>query len=325
MNADLFIQMAMTNRCNLRCVQCGLWRCSPLPESELTTGQWKDIILKVKEWVGQPYTLNVGGGEPFMRADMVELIEFCASQGIYTSVVTNGTLLTEQAIRDLASMNNLIMHFSLDGADEGTHDRFRGKGVYRKAIEALRCFKRHQRKCRLQIASILMGNNYKQIPQIFRQFVLDEKLVDTQIVQTLWIADPNGKYPEQWYLNSPLWPKDSDLPGLLDVVDELIAYKKSGFPICNSIGQLQFFKEYFRRLDEFIAKVSCNIAQRNFIIRYNGDVAICWNLDSFGNVLHDDLSRLWNSSLSERVRQDIRCCKLPCRILNCNFDFSESE
>ena len=313
----------MTERCNLKCIQCELWKNKNLPK-ELTKEEWMGIILCLKEWIGGPYDLNFGGGEPFIRKDFVEIIKFCAGEGIRTRVVTNATLLDENIIEVLSKIDTLTLNISLDGISPDTHDYSRGKGAYQKLIDVLCSFKAKYRKCHIGITTILMRNNFMEVLDILNKLVIKDKLVDGHVLQALWVPDVSGVYSKEWYKKSNLWPTESEKENLFAVIDKLLELKKGGAPIWNSIEQLKFFKIYFSRLEEFISILPCDIGNRNFIINTRGEVLLCWNLDPIGDILKENPEVVWNSTLADERRKEIRVCNKACRILNCNYNFEDS-
>lgn len=318
----IHVQVAMTERCNLKCIQCELWKNKNI-KNELTTKEWLDIFIRLKEWIGGPYDLDIGGGEPFIRKDLVEIIKFCSEKGIRTQVITNATLLDENSVEILSKIETLTLNVSLDGINQQGHDYFRGKGVYQKLIDTLHIFKAKGRKCHIGTATILMRNNFMEAIGILNKFVIKEKLADGQNLQTLWIPDASGAYSKGWYKESTLWPMENDKERLFAVIDKLLELKKRGAPIWNSIEQIEFFKIYFSRLEEFISSVPCDIGERNFILNPEGKVLLCWNLNPVGDILKESPEEIWNSPLARQRREEIRVCNKPCRILNCNFKMKD--
>lgn len=316
----LSIQMALTERCNLKCRQCDLWM-NKNKKQELNTQQWKGIFIKIKNWLGGSYQLNFGGGEPFMREDMVELIEFCAANDITTTLVTNSTLLNKNIINRLSIIKTLTVHISLDGFNKETHNNLRGQRVYEKCIDALCAFKANNKKCHIILITVIMNDNFREIIPILNNLVVDKQLADFQIVQALWISDPANLYENGWYNKNTLWPQADKTNSLLSTIDELIELKKKNAPILNSIGQLQFFKLYFTRLESCAPVFPCDIGKRNFLINPSGEILLCWNLNPIGNILHDLPEQVWNSEIARERRSQIFSCKRLCRILNCNFNF----
>ena len=125
----------VTNRCNLRCQHCYISAEDRSYSDELTTDEAKAFLTDIGE-MGSPVAL-FSGGEPLVRPDVYELAEYGTEAGLRVVLSTNGTLITEQVARRLASSGVKYVGVSLDGTRE-VHDRFRGReGCFDKALEGL--------------------------------------------------------------------------------------------------------------------------------------------------------------------------------------------
>lgn len=118
-------------QCNLRCQGCytlGYARTSKGLSRELV-----ERVLAECEEIGI-YFVTILGGEPLMWPSLEEVIE--AHPDIFFQVYTNGTLLTLDRAQKLRELGNVALVFSIEGGEEET-DSWRGKGVYRKIMEAM--------------------------------------------------------------------------------------------------------------------------------------------------------------------------------------------
>ena len=141
----LWLQVAGTV-CNLRCAHCFI---SCAPENDTlgflsleTVRGWLEIARRhgVKEYY-------VTGGEPFMNADLPEMLEAMLRCGPVT-VLTNGTLFTERVLTRLAaaeaaSAYSLEFRVSIDGPTSATNDPIRGEGTFERAMEGIRRLLEH--------------------------------------------------------------------------------------------------------------------------------------------------------------------------------------
>ena len=83
------------------------------------------------------FYVNIGGGEPMLRPDFFEVVEYCVSRGVGVKFSTNGGLMTAEKAQRLASMDYVDVQISLDGIDEVTNDAVRGSGSHAKARRAM--------------------------------------------------------------------------------------------------------------------------------------------------------------------------------------------
>ena len=95
-----------TSRCNLRCAGCGFH--SPLIEGTLAGLAPGDLnramfagLCQELETIGTRRLVFCGQGEPLLHPELPDLIRLAKGAGLQTTLVTNGTLLTEEGIRGL--------------------------------------------------------------------------------------------------------------------------------------------------------------------------------------------------------------------------------
>ena len=132
--APICLTWELTYACNLACTHClsSSGRRDPL---ELTTSEAKYLIDEIAAM--QIFYVNVGGGEPMMRHDFFELIEYAVAQHVGVKFSTNGTRVDSAAAERLAATEYLDIQISIDGADAATSDRLRGAGSYAAARRAM--------------------------------------------------------------------------------------------------------------------------------------------------------------------------------------------
>ena len=308
------VQMAITYKCNLKCLHCDIWKCKKVEELETT--QWIESLRKLKNWLG-PFRLDISGGEPFLREGLFDIIDFCNENEIQTVVTTNATLLKTETIKNLSQIKSLTLNISIDGLSPDIHDYLRNsKGTYYKVMDALLEFKKNGRACYITMATILMGYNMYEILPLMKKVIVD-RLADAINFQAL---DHNfhASYYAAWFKENKLWPAADKKEIFLNVMDALIRLKKAGVPIYNSIEQLTLMRGYFNDPEQSI-KAKCNTGNVNFIINPNGDVLLCWNMKPIGNIINESPEKIWLSPLAEKAREKISECNRTCRVLNCNF------
>jgi mycofactocin biosynthetic radical S-adenosylmethionine protein MftC len=102
---------------------------------ELTTDEAKAVLDELHDL--QVFYINIGGGEPMIRRDFFELLEYSIGRGIGVKFSTNGAFIDADKARRLAAMDYLDIQISLDGTDAVTNDAVRGEGSYDTAIRAM--------------------------------------------------------------------------------------------------------------------------------------------------------------------------------------------
>ncbi len=129
------ISWSITNKCNIRCLQC--FNDSGVPHHrELTREAALDLARQMVDMKVQSVTLT--GGEPLTRPDVLDIARTLVDGGIRVVINTNGILLTDENVRELKNTGVEGVEVGLDGACARTHDYFRGQGVFDKATAGLR-------------------------------------------------------------------------------------------------------------------------------------------------------------------------------------------
>ena len=131
-NIPWSILMDPTTACNLRCTGC--WAADYDHTRNLPFEQLDRIIEEGKKLSIYAYLFS--GGEPLIKKDL--LIKLCEKHSdCYFIAFTNGTLVDEHFADMLYKVGNFTLAFSIEGFEEDT-DRRRGKGTYRKVLEAMK-------------------------------------------------------------------------------------------------------------------------------------------------------------------------------------------
>lgn len=134
LDAPICLTWELTYACNLACVHC-LSSSGRRDPRELTTAEARAVIDELREL--QVFYVNIGGGEPMVRRDFFELVEYSVSNGIGVKFSTNGAYIDADKAARLAAMDYLDIQISLDGTDAATNDAVRGEGSYDLARRAM--------------------------------------------------------------------------------------------------------------------------------------------------------------------------------------------
>ncbi len=156
------VALELTSRCNLRCIHCYL-DAGVRPFDELPLPALIEIIGAVKRAGGG--SVAFGGGEPLLREDCFEAIDAALSRELLVSVGTNGTLLDKHNVSRLAC-RPLKIQVSLDGASAEVHDRMRGQGSFRSAVQGIDRLVEAGKGKDLCLAFTAVKGNVHEVPAI---------------------------------------------------------------------------------------------------------------------------------------------------------------
>ncbi len=158
LRAPVNVTWEISLRCNLRCVHC-LSDSGPVSTDELTHNECMRVIDQLKAL--NVFQVNIGGGEPFMRDDFLDLLAYCHEKGIVTCVSTNGTMVDQDMAKRLSALKMIYLQVSLDGATADVNDIIRGKGTYDRVLCAMDTLAKQG--VQFSINTVLTRTNFSQL------------------------------------------------------------------------------------------------------------------------------------------------------------------
>lgn len=281
----LIANLLITNRCNLRCFYCYV---------DVSHRQLKDLtideILRIIDILHKNGTkiIVLLGGEPLLRDDIAEIIEYINKKSIICEVITNG-YLAEKRIEALKLVDSVCV--SLDG-DSITHDLNRGKGSFNTAVNAIRLFKKNNINTRFK--SVITKNNIDSL-NFLAEFARKNRLFFTASIPVV--------YEKKDYGFNTNWLGNVEARQLLI---KLRSFKKNGFPIGYSFKAINYCinwpHSYSTKI--FPANKSANF---NYIKCQRKDLCLYMDVDAtiypcaalWGqggkNILKDGFKSAWNN------------------------------
>jgi len=240
-----------TYRCNFRCAYCSVWE---RQVEELST---KEVFSMVDELFRLGMRrLGLNGGEPLLRQDIGEIIDYSAGKGITTTMFTNGWLVCDN-IDKLKNLDVLLISF--DGPP-GAHDAQRQAGSYDRVLEAVQAAR--SKSLNVWTNTVISRNNAARV-----DFIL-KKAKEMGFKTTF--------QPAHFYPHSS---RQEDIDKLLPnkeeyrrAIDRIIREKKQGGPVLHSVRYL----EYIKNPDWQSNKRRCWAGRFYFAITPDGKVAPCY-------------------------------------------------
>ncbi len=111
-------EIAVTYRCNLNCQFCYV---GDKAYGELKTSDAKKILFKIYHEAQVP-SVSFTGGEPLLRGDIYELVQYASEVGLWTNLITNGTLLSRTRVQRLKNAGLSSAQVSIEGPHSAIHD-----------------------------------------------------------------------------------------------------------------------------------------------------------------------------------------------------------
>ena len=165
--SERFVPLVMswnvTRECNMKCSHCYINATEKKLDNELTTEEAKKLMDQICQ-VSKPL-LILSGGEPLLRPDIFELIEYGASKGLKMGLGSNGSLIDDTVAAKLKAAGIATVSISLDSHIPAQHDEFRGVvGAWEKAVNACKALRNSN--VLVQVNTTLTQQNYNQIDEI---------------------------------------------------------------------------------------------------------------------------------------------------------------
>lgn len=165
MNTPKSLNISITHKCNLRCTYCSHFTSPGDVPHDLPAEEWLTFFEELNRCAVMDVTL--GGGEPFIRKDLKEIIQGIVRNRMRFSILTNGTLITDEMAAFIASTGRCnYVQISLDGATAEIHDICRGKGNFHRALEGIKTIQNHG--IHLTVRVTLNKYNVRNIEEIAR-------------------------------------------------------------------------------------------------------------------------------------------------------------
>lgn len=309
--------------CNLNCNHCNIGRNTDLHNFQPTLNleEKKEVINRISKWIKKPYSLSFVAGEPLLHKDILPLLKHAKTKNAITSIVSNATLInTENMAEKIVDSNLDYLSLSLDSLSAEIHDQTRGqKGVRDRVFKAIELVKAARKKLKknnpqIYINSIIMSNNLEELIKLIKLSKTNK--IDGITFQPIANPDMFGvgkKMGERWFEKSKLWPNKAEV---LAFIDKLISMQKKGYPIKNSSNDLEKFKRYFNDPISFGIQEDNSGEYTSMTVIDDGHVKMCPSeIKTLGNILHEDLEKIWNSKKADQAKEHIKNCKSQCKIL----------
>ena len=150
----------ITHQCNYHCHYC-IFSCNQKKiVGELTKEECFHII---DELVAHHFKhLKITGGEPFLRNNMIEILQYASSR-LIVDISTNASLITPEKVDLLNKIKLKMIHVSLDG-NCIEHESVRGKNTYLPTIRGLQALRNSINKVR--IGTVIHLNNENDLEQV---------------------------------------------------------------------------------------------------------------------------------------------------------------
>lgn len=169
-NVDQYLSLpkivyySVSEFCNLACSFCYADAKSKSVPYLGNTAQSLKIIDRLASL--NVVNLILSGGEPLLRQDLFDIVEYAKKKNLFVGITTNGTLIGPQQASKLKNSGVDYVQISIESTVETEHDALRGKGTFKKCLEAVRLLKEQgYRKDQLYITATSTRKNITGLKQ----------------------------------------------------------------------------------------------------------------------------------------------------------------
>ncbi|NSB15448.1 putative heme d1 biosynthesis radical SAM protein NirJ1 [Clostridium beijerinckii] len=317
-----------TKTCNLKCKHCYASSDNKRYDDELTLNESKKFIDDLKDF--NVPALLFSGGEPLMKENILELLDYASQRKIRSTISTNGTLLDKDVCKSLKKINLGYVGVSLDGIGSN-HDAFRGvNGAFDSALRGIRnCIEVNQK---VGLRFTINKNNYKELEDIFK-LIKEEKIPRVCFYHLVYSGRGSKMVDEDITKEETRQALDLIISKAIEFGPsvEILTVDNHADAVYTYLKSLEKFKD---KSDNILKLLKTNGGNRSGMAFANVDFfgnvhpdQFTWQ-HTFGNVKEEKFGYIWRNSENEilnglRNRKELlkgRCSS--CKWLNvCNGNF----
>lgn len=295
--------ISLSHKCTYNCQMCGVVKI--LKEHELPKDIVKKALDEIYKWQ-EDCVIMFTGGEPFLREDIFELIDYSVKRNLKTEVVSNGFHIDDELAHKIIISGLQNIAISLDGAYESTHDAIRKKGAFKRAINAITNLATLKTKLgygpQISAWTTMMKEN---VYELFEIIPLARSLgVECLVYHPVIVMQQDMQNTSS---ESPFWIERHNLTILKEQIDKIRDYQSRH-------GLVAFLHDPYLWLKYFSGTLSKKEWKCNPFVFINigpdGFVRSCGS--AFGNIKEMSLTDCLNTKEAQKARERMRSCQKPC-------------
>ena len=286
LTAPIRVDLALTFRCQNKCIHC--YTGGSKESKELTTEQWKKVIDRLFDLGVFIYTFT--GGEPTLREDLAELLEYTQKTGAVSGLITNGRRLSDKKnVQRLVETGLDFAQVTIESHEPKIHDRITGvKGSWKETVKAIK--------------NLVPTPIYLTTNTTLNTYNADSFLETIGFLKKLGVE----RFASNSLIYSGKGPKVSDKFALsLEQLRSLLPKIKAKAEEYN-MKFLWYTPTQYCELDPVslgLGIKSCTAARINLCVGPEGLVYPCQSyFESLGNILTDPWDKIWNNPLAVSIR-----------------------
>ncbi|MTI49648.1 radical SAM/SPASM domain-containing protein [Sporosalibacterium faouarense] len=301
-NSPEVVSWDVTSKCNLKCSHC--YSSSSIEnkdDEDLTEEDAYRLIDELSD-IGV-FQLILLGGEPLIRKDIFNIIDYAVKKNLDVGIATNGTIITKEIAKKLSKYNLNGIQVSIDSPQAHIHDEFRSvKGAFHKSIEGIKTLSSEGN--RVIVCSVISKINCFEIENIVK-IAIDNGAKEFRTIRYI----PSGRGLKEFKENAINEHEANHVHGELLRLKE----KYEGIIEIASDHSTDF-------LENEMTQEFCSAGTSTCAIKYNGNVTPCSYINNekyvCGNVKEESFFDIWHRKTMRDFR-DVRKYQGKCK--GCNY------
>ena len=189
--ANLYLET--TNRCNLRCKGCILYRGNWEPEHDMSL---QDLVMITEQLPELERAVLHGIGEPLLNKALPEMIRHLKKRNVFVLFNSNGILLNEKWQKDLIDAGLDELRISMDAASPQGYLAIRNSDMFDQIVQNLKSFlkcqkKHHATAPKLSLWYLGTKDNILELPDLVR-LAADIGIEEVYLQRLVYFLDDNG-------------------------------------------------------------------------------------------------------------------------------------
>lgn len=284
------LQWHLSEACNLKCLHCYQDNHKPV---QLTYNELLVILKQYKELLNKLNVkghINLTGGEPLCSPYFYKILgELKKDEKLYSfSILTNGTLITDDIAKIISEYNPEYVQVSLEGGKK-TNDYIRGNGVFKKVARAIKYLKKYNIYVSLSFTANKL--NYKEFPKVVN-------FAEKYGVNNLW---SDRFIPLNLNTDMNLQMNKAETNEYLKIMKE----EKTKLKLRKSKTNIAMYRALqFQMTNNY--PYACTAGKSLLTVMENGDLVPCRRMPIVvGNLQKENMYELYkNSSILKKLRND---------------------
>lgn len=294
--------LPVTYRCNAKCAMCGIGELKKWCELSLKN---YEAVFKDPIWSSNVRSVNITGGEPFLRKDIVEMTEMLLdnTKNLNSLIVNTNGILSDNIVdyvKRVLSMCkrehnvSLKIYVSLDGIGKSHDDIRKVNHCFEKVDQTVRDLRQLMQLCDFDVVlnCTVTKENYQNVYDVY-EYARNHKM---EINYTYAMISSVYFQNEEKVVDLDNLEREYFINFLNFLIETDMGVKMSGY-----------YRNLIKMLEGSYRRIGCIFQEKGIFIHPSGKVFRCWVYDKeIGNIHKDTLSEIWEKQVEKCSVEDIK-------------------